>query len=137
MTTVFLSTSQCNVGEKSHVVTDNSAVTTLPIAQKNFRVVTSLTDFKRTSFLGGSVLENPPASAGDTSSIPGSGRCPGERNGSLWAGGFFTLGPSGEPQVAHSSLYPSTLGSQGREKRGSTAWFQPAGQSQFEVIYFV
>ena len=83
------------------------------------------------------MLENPPANAGDASSIPGSGRCPGERNGSLWAGGFFTLGPPGEPQVAHSSLYPSTLGSQIRGERGSTAWFQPAGQSQFEVIYFV
>ena len=29
----------------------------------------------------GSVAKNPPANAGDTDSIPGSGRCPGEENG--------------------------------------------------------
>ena len=33
-------------------------------------------------FPGGSVVENPPANAGDVTSIPGSGRFPGERNGS-------------------------------------------------------
>ena len=32
-------------------------------------------------FLGGSVVKNLPASAGDTGSIPGSGRSSGERNG--------------------------------------------------------
>ena len=32
-------------------------------------------------FLGASVVKNPPASAGDTGSIPGSGRSPGEGNG--------------------------------------------------------
>ena len=31
-------------------------------------------------FPGGSAVKNPPANAGDTSSIPGSGRPPGERN---------------------------------------------------------
>ena len=31
---------------------------------------------------GGSVVKNPPAGAGDTGSIPGSGRSPGEGNGS-------------------------------------------------------
>ena len=30
---------------------------------------------------GGSVVKNPPANAGDVSSIPGSGRFPGEGNG--------------------------------------------------------
>ena len=30
---------------------------------------------------GGSVVKNPPASVGDTGSIPGSGRSPGEGNG--------------------------------------------------------
>ena len=30
---------------------------------------------------GGSVMKNPPASAGDTGSFPGSGRSPGEGNG--------------------------------------------------------
>ena len=30
---------------------------------------------------GGSVVKNPPANAGDTGSIPGSGRSPGEGNG--------------------------------------------------------
>ena len=33
------------------------------------------------SFPGGSVVQNPPAKAGDTDSIPGSGRSPGEENG--------------------------------------------------------
>ena len=32
-------------------------------------------------FLGGSVVKNPPANAGDTGSIPGLGRSPGEGNG--------------------------------------------------------
>ena len=32
-------------------------------------------------FLGGSVIQNPPANAGDVGSIPGSGRSPGEENG--------------------------------------------------------
>ena len=33
------------------------------------------------SFPGGSVVKNPPASAGDTGLIPGLERSPGERNG--------------------------------------------------------
>ena len=32
-------------------------------------------------FLGGAVVKNPPANAGDTDSIPGSGRSPGVGNG--------------------------------------------------------
>ena len=32
-------------------------------------------------FLGGSVVNNPPANAGDASLIPGLGRSPGEGNG--------------------------------------------------------
>ena len=32
-------------------------------------------------FLGGSVVKNPPANAGDTGLIPGLGRSPGEGNG--------------------------------------------------------
>ena len=32
-------------------------------------------------FLGGSVVNNPPANAGDAGLIPGSGRSPGEGNG--------------------------------------------------------
>ena len=32
-------------------------------------------------FPGDSAVKNPPANAGDTSSIPGSGRSPGEENG--------------------------------------------------------
>ena len=32
---------------------------------------------------GGSVIKNPPANAGDTGSVPGSGRSPGEGNGNL------------------------------------------------------
>ena len=38
--------------------------------------------FGRLGFPGGSVVENPPANAGDAGSFPGSGRLPGERNGS-------------------------------------------------------
>ena len=34
-----------------------------------------------TAFPHGSVVKNPPANAGDTGSIPGSGRPPGEGNG--------------------------------------------------------
>ena len=34
-------------------------------------------------FPGGSVLKNPPANAGDSGSIPGLGRYPGEGNGNL------------------------------------------------------
>ena len=34
-------------------------------------------------FLGGSVIKNPLAKAGDMGSIPGSGRSPGEGNGKL------------------------------------------------------
>ena len=33
------------------------------------------------SFPGGTVVKNPPVNAGDASSIPGSGRSPGEGNG--------------------------------------------------------
>ena len=33
-------------------------------------------------FPGGPVVKNPPANAGDVGSIPGSGRLPGEGNGS-------------------------------------------------------
>ena len=33
------------------------------------------------SFLGGAVVKNPPADAGDAASIPGWGRSPGEGNG--------------------------------------------------------
>jgi len=33
------------------------------------------------SFSGGSVVKNPPASAGDTGSMSGMGRCAGEGNG--------------------------------------------------------
>ena len=34
-------------------------------------------------FPGGSVVKNSPANAGDTGSVPGSGRFPGEENGNL------------------------------------------------------
>ena len=34
-------------------------------------------------FLGGSVVKNPPANAGDVGSIPGFGRSPGGGNGNL------------------------------------------------------
>ena len=35
-------------------------------------------------FPGGSVVKNPPAKAGDASSIPGSGRSPGKGNGNAF-----------------------------------------------------
>ena len=34
-------------------------------------------------FSGGSAVNNPPANTGDTSSVPGSGRSPGEGNNNL------------------------------------------------------
>ena len=34
-------------------------------------------------FPGGSLVQNPPASAGDTGSVAGLGRSPGEGNGNL------------------------------------------------------
>ena len=37
--------------------------------------------FNSWGFPGGSVVKNLPANAGDTGSIPGSGRSPGEENG--------------------------------------------------------
>ena len=37
--------------------------------------------FHALGFPGGSVVKNPPASAGDEGSIPGSGKSPGEGNG--------------------------------------------------------
>ena len=37
-------------------------------------------DHKAMGFLGGSMVKNTPANAGDTASIPGSGRCPGAGN---------------------------------------------------------
>ena len=40
-----------------------------------------LTKGKSRGFPGGSVVKNPPANAGDTGSIPGLGRSPGEGNG--------------------------------------------------------
>ena len=43
-----------------------------------YNIVVSLSDM---GFPGGAVVKNPPANAGDTGSIPGSGRSPGEGNG--------------------------------------------------------
>ena len=40
-------------------------------------------------FLGGSAVENLPANAGDTGSIPGSGRSPGEGNGNPFQYSFL------------------------------------------------
>jgi hypothetical protein len=47
----------------------------IPHKEKNVFVVVLM------GFPGGSVVKNPPANAGDTGSIPGSGRFPGEGNG--------------------------------------------------------
>ena len=40
-----------------------------------------ITHLYKKSFLGGSLVKNPPASAGDTGLMPGPGRSPGEGNG--------------------------------------------------------
>ena len=45
-----------------------------------------------TRFPGSSVVRNPPVNAGDVSSIPGSGRSPGEGNGNPLQ--YFCLGNS-------------------------------------------
>ena len=42
-----------------------------------YNIVVSLSDM---GFPGGAVVKNPPANAGDTGSIPGSGRSPGVGN---------------------------------------------------------
>ena len=41
---------------------------------------------------GGSVVKNPPANAGDTGSIPGSGRFPGEGNDNPLQGNLMDRG---------------------------------------------
>ena len=47
---------------------------------------------------GGSVVKNPPPNVGDTGSIPGSGRSPGERNATqlqhTWLGNPMDRGQS-------------------------------------------
>ena len=43
-----------------------------------------------TGFLGGAVVKNLPANAGDVGLIPGSGRSPGKGNGNLLQ--YFSLG---------------------------------------------
>ena len=43
----------------------------------------SIISLQNRGFPGGLVVKNLPASAGDTGSIPGSGRSPGEGNGNL------------------------------------------------------
>ena len=46
-----------------------------------FHITFSPKSIKKVGVPGGSPVKNLPANAGDTSSIPGSGRSPGERNG--------------------------------------------------------
>ena len=46
--------------------------------------------FMQMGFPGGSVVKNLPANAGDSDSIPGSGRSPGEGNGNSLQ--YFCLG---------------------------------------------
>ena len=54
-------------------------------------------------FPGGSVVENPPANAGDLSSIPGSGRSPGGGNGNTLKYGQRSLqGSMGSKRVKHN-----------------------------------
>ena len=56
---------------------------------RNISEPLELTDFSRIwdsfnlphGFLGGSVVKNPPANSGESGSILGSGRCPGEGHG--------------------------------------------------------
>ena len=52
----------------------------------------------RLSFLGGSVVKNPPANVGDAGSIPGSGRFPGEGNGNPLQ--YSYLGNQGQRSLA-------------------------------------
>ena len=53
-------------------------------------------------FPGGSVVKNPPASAGDTGSIPGSGRSPGEGNGNPLQ--YFSLGNPMDREVRQATV---------------------------------
>ena len=52
----------------------------LLIFHKNLNLCICLKDYLM-DFPGGAVVKNPPASAGDECSIPGSGRSPAEGNG--------------------------------------------------------
>ena len=56
-------------------------------------------------FLGGSVVKNPPAKVGDVSSIPQSGRSPGEGNGNPFQYSFMKnpmdRGACGGKRVRH------------------------------------
>ena len=57
-------------------------------------------------FPSGSVVKNPPANTGDTGSIPGSGRSPGEGNGNPLQ--YSCLGnPNGQRSLVDYSLWGS------------------------------
>ena len=51
------------------------------VKQNNYNKAPFKTELPHKGFPGGSVVKNPPASAGHAGSIPGSGRSPGEGNG--------------------------------------------------------
>ena len=55
-------------------------------------------------FPGGSVVENPPANAGDEGLIPGSGRSPGEGNGDLLQYSYLAIPWTEEPGRPVQSL---------------------------------
>ena len=71
-----------------HIVKKMNARSLLNKCSVLFIIIASLA-FEREPFMmdkgfpGGAVVKNPPANAGDTGSIPGSGRFPGEGNGNL------------------------------------------------------
>ena len=54
-------------------------------------------------FLGGSTVKNPPANAGDASSIPGSGRTPGEGNGNQLQ--YFCLGNPMDREASWTTVH--------------------------------
>ena len=56
------------------------------------------------SFLGGSVVKNPPANAGDAGLIPGSGRFPGEGNGNPLQYSYLEIPRTEEPGRLESRL---------------------------------
>ena len=81
----------CFDNQQWHTVPHASQGANLPVVRGNtfstqntiFHIQFCLQLYKNLGFPGGSVVRNPPASAGAMGSIPGLGRSPGEGNGNL------------------------------------------------------
>ena len=94
-------------------------------------------------FLGGSVVKNPPANAGDVGSIPGSGRSPGGGNGNLlqYSGleNPWTEEPGGLQSVKLQKLSEeTTTKDSGTGKEEDTVRVSAWGMSiELSIVYFL